>query len=581
MSYKFTREKNVQVLIGLLKKNKIRYVIASPGTTNSAFVGSIQKDSFFKIYSCVDERSAAYMACGISAEMNEPVAISCTGATASRNYASGLTEAYYRKLPILAITSTQILSKIGHLNPQVIDRSVIPKDVARHSVTLPVIENQSKVRECEVIVNTALLELKRHGGGPVHLNLETIYDNVFDVEKLPNVNFIDRITSNDKYPALKGRVAVLVGSHKTWKIDEMKALERFAIENDVPVFCDHTSGYNGKNRLLFSLAASQSMFKFSSFQPDILIHIGEISGDNTIISGQRSWRVSEDGEIRDLFGNTEYIFEMKEKVFFDYYSKNKKNNNDGYFEICSNLLKKVRTKFPELPLSNIWLASKLAKNIPNGSAIHLGILNSLRSWNLFELPSSVSSFSNVGGFGIDGSMSSLIGASLTNNKKLYFGVFGDLSFFYDINSLGNRYVGNNLRILLVNNGKGIEFDNYNHHAKTVFGEDVNIFISAEKHFGNKSSTLVKNYAENLGFQYISAKTKKECEDVFQKFLDPSTEGPSIIFEVFTNSKDESDALKTMLTIEKNPKGQATQLVKKFLGRSGTDKLKRLKKFIKK
>ncbi|MCS3133314.1 hypothetical protein NXW30_12495 [Phocaeicola vulgatus] len=38
------------------------------------------------MYSCVDERSAAYMACGIAAESGEPIVVTCTEATASRNY---------------------------------------------------------------------------------------------------------------------------------------------------------------------------------------------------------------------------------------------------------------------------------------------------------------------------------------------------------------------------------------------------------------------------------------------------------------------------------------------------------------
>lgn len=51
-------------------------------------------------------------------ETGETVVLSCTGATASRNYISGLTEAYYRKLPILAVTATQNENRIGHMIPQ-------------------------------------------------------------------------------------------------------------------------------------------------------------------------------------------------------------------------------------------------------------------------------------------------------------------------------------------------------------------------------------------------------------------------------------------------------------------------------
>ena len=115
MEKHYTAERNVQIVIALMKAHGVRYVVASPGTTNITLVGSLQQDPFFKIFSSVDERSAAYMACGIAAETGEPVALSCTGATASRNYMPGLTEAYYRKLPILAITSTQHTGRIGNL----------------------------------------------------------------------------------------------------------------------------------------------------------------------------------------------------------------------------------------------------------------------------------------------------------------------------------------------------------------------------------------------------------------------------------------------------------------------------------
>ena len=101
----YSSEKNIQIVIALLKANNIKKIIVSPGGTNVSFVASIQCDPFFEIYSCIDERSAAYMACGLSAETGEVVVLSCTGATSSRNYMPALTEAFYRRIPILAITS--------------------------------------------------------------------------------------------------------------------------------------------------------------------------------------------------------------------------------------------------------------------------------------------------------------------------------------------------------------------------------------------------------------------------------------------------------------------------------------------
>ena len=80
----YSSERNVQIVISLLKSHGIKKVVTSPGMTNITFVASIQTDPFFELYSCVDERSAAYMACGMAAETGEPIVLSCTGATASR-----------------------------------------------------------------------------------------------------------------------------------------------------------------------------------------------------------------------------------------------------------------------------------------------------------------------------------------------------------------------------------------------------------------------------------------------------------------------------------------------------------------
>lgn len=575
-----TSEKNALVVISLLKAHGIRYVVASPGNTNTAFIGSIQKDPFFKVYSSVDERSAAYIACGLAAETDEPVVISCTGATASRNYIPGMTEAYYRKLPVLAITSTQPIARIGHHVAQVIDRSIIQNDIAKLSVTLPVIKDDEDQWECEIKVNNAILELKRHGGGPVHINLPTTYSLPFTEKVLPEARVIDRICLGNEFPRLadKGRIAVFIGSHKNWSAEEQQALEAFCDTHNAVVFCDHTSGYKGKHHLLFSLAAAQEMLSRAALQPEITIHIGEVTGDYPSLgmSGKQVWRVSEDGEIRDTFRKLRYVFEMSETRFFQYYASiaPTMQASNEYYEQCKTLLESIRNKIPEVPFSNVWLASKLAHKIPAGSAVHFGILNSLRAWNFYQLPESVTSFSNVGGFGIDGSLSSLLGASLANQEKLYYGVIGDLAFFYDMNAIGNRHTDNNLRILVVNNGKGTEFRLYNHHA-SHFGEDGDEFVAAAGHYGNKSPTLLKNYAENLGFEYLSASSKEEFESVYQRFLVAEVTDKPMLFEVFTDSDKESEAIEMMHGIEACNTGRAKKLARKILSPKSISAIKKI------
>lgn len=549
MEIHYTVNKNALVLISLLKQYGIKKVIASPGTVNVPFVASIQQDDFFEVYSCVDERSAAYMACGLASESGEPVVITCTGATASRNYLPALTEAYYRKLPVIAVTGTDRIENVGHLMPQSIDRSQIQKDVAVCSVFLNQIRTDEQMWKCVVDANKALINATRRGGAPVHINLEInngyfLKKNMFPVEELPKAKKISYYDSLDDSPAIpNGKVAIFVGSHVPFTEAETNAIDYFCTKYGSVVFCDHTSNYHGKYRVLTGLIGQQEN-AVSKVVPDMLIHIGQISGDYASMGlagcAKSVWRVAPDGELHDTFKKLDCLFAVEEQKFFEYYSAQKQNGeNNSYLAECQEVYKKLYDKIPqELPFSNIWVAKRLYQELPQNSFIQLGILNSLRSWNLFDSKSIVGESCNTGGFGIDGGVSSFIGASLAKKADYYYCVTGDLAFFYDMNVLGNRHIDNNVRLMVVNNGVGVEFKFYHHQSDFL---DVDKYIGAAGHFGNKSHELLKHYSEDLGFEYLSASNKEEFEKVYSRFVSEKKDKP-ILFEVFTNASDDDKAL---------------------------------------
>lgn len=581
MEHHYSVEKSVQMLISLLKQHKIRKIIASPGNTNLSFVWSVENDPWFEVYSSVDERSAAYIACGLAQQSGEPVIISCTGATASRNYIPGLTEAYYSKLPILALTSTQGNERIGHLIAQVMDRRTIQNDIAVLSEYIPCPRNEEEEWSNNVKINRALLALRHHGGGPVHLDFQTIYPRDYSVKECPETRAIFRTSLIDPgtnpgncFPEIPsgGRIAIFLGRHNDFSLEATEAIDRFCAKYNAVVFCDHTSGYKGRYRILLPLITTQTMAVFDVNRVDLLIHIGEISGAYSHISPKNVWRVSPDGEIKDFFRKLTRVFEMEPEVFFNHYapSEEKGQNNVSYLDECKSVLSKIRERIDpsQIPFSNIWIASQTAARIPENSIVHLGILNSLRAWNMFEMPESVSSTSNTGGFGIDGILSTLVGASFADRNRLFYAILGDLAFFYDMNVAGNRHVGNNVRILLVNNGKGTEFRNYT-HLGALFGEEADNYIAAGGHYGNKSHNLVRHYAEDLGFEYLKADTKEEYLSNIARFLSPlSDDSMPIFFEVFTDSSDESDALKTVNEACQTTKAIAKKIIKNTLGNKG-------------
>lgn len=546
--FHYTNERNVQIVIALLKAHGIHRVIASPGTTNMTFVVSVQNDPWFQIWSSVDERSAAYLACGMAAETGEPVVISCTGATASRNYMPGLTEAYYRKLPVLAITSTRGNHKVGHLVDQQIDRRNTPNDICMASVTIPMVKDSEDERYCEIEANKAILALKLNGGGPAHINMYTRYSKDFSIKELPHANAIYRHTIFDELPTIpkNGRVAVYVGSHANFTDSQTTAIDRFCATHDAVVFCDHTSGYRGKYEVHYQLSAGQNKWVSNLRKVNLLIHIGEVSGNSFRPLFNHVWRVSPDGNIRDTWGKLRRVFMMPEEEFFHRYSEEGATHTE-YLDALNAEIDELEKQIPELPFSNIWMAQHMHSKLPAGCEFHMGIYHSLRSYNFFKLPADIQAKCNVGGFGIDGGVSTMIGASFVHPEKLFIGVFGDLAFFYDMNVVGNRHVGNNVRILLINNGKGNEFRNYQHPCYFL-GEDAEDYVAAARHYGNKSNVLVKHYAEDLGYEYLTANNKESFLSVVEGFLTPDITERPVLFEVFTETQDESDALEQILNL---------------------------------
>lgn len=549
MENHYTNARNVQIVIALMKAHGVKKVVASPGATDMAIVASLQQDPYFEMYSSIDERSAAYMACGMAAESGEPVAITCTGATSSRNYMPGLTEAYYRQLPILAITCSRSNANIGHYVDQVTDRTQLPSDVVMESVQAQSIHCPEDEWDVMVKVNKAMIGLTRNGGGPTHINLVTASSSNFAVKEIAPVRKISLYLKEDKFPEVpQGKVGIFVGAHEKWSDELTAAVDNFCEVYNAMVICDPTSNYKGKYRILMPLLCEQAKEEVGGEQLDLMIQIGFVSS-MLFKKAKVMWRVAKDGVVRDTFRKTNSIFQMSELDFFTKMveGKDKKENTvySEYKERYDSLLHSL----PELPFSNIWVAQQLSGQLPENSVLHLGIRNSLRSWGYFDIPNSVLSYCNTGGFGIDGGISSLIGASMVNQQSLFFGVFGDLLFFYDMNSLGNRDIKPNLRIIVINNGLGQEFKNVSFPGSLLLGEDIDKFTAAKGHFACRSKTLVKDYAENLGFEYLTASNKEEFAKVYKRFITKEVTERPMLFEIFTNTKDETEAHHLTTSIE--------------------------------
>lgn len=559
-------KKNVDIVVSLLKKHRIHHVVISPGGTNISFVKAVQDDTFFRCYSVVDERSAIYFAIGLYLQTGEIIATSCTSAQATRNYIPGLTEAFYKRVPILAITMSKHPRFTYQEYMQAPDQCSLPKDCVKKSFSLPVISEKDDILHSIRLTNEAILELSHHEMGPVQLCIPWLDFPLGDFT--PQVRKIQRYKLEEKWNIeLNGkRVLIVVGEHLPFNYESQKIFEDFCESCDCAVYTNLLSNYNGKYSFsgnLFFSTISVLDFK-QEFKPDIIISIGGQTGDYPlygILSKQslndiEHWRISTSGNVIDTYDKLTKIFECSENRFFSDLTSQEKAVHMYY----NNILERFNFDLNiDIPFSNVSVARELTQMIPENSTVQLSILNSLRVWNLFDFKNKVNCFANVGAFGIDGGMSTLIGQSVIS-KNLCFIVIGDLAFFYDMNSLGIRGLKNNLRILLINNNGGVEFK-----LDMSGDKSINRFIAAGDHFKN-----AKGWAETCGFKYISAYNQKEFEEQKKCFI--SNSKMPILFEIFVSDVDDAWAYNKIIksnkdnsTAEMLKEGIKTS-VKKFLSR---------------
>ncbi len=571
----YTIAQNAQIVITLLKRHNIKHIVISPGATNIPITQGVQNDSFFTCYSVVDERSALYFAIGLYLELGVPIATSCTSAQATRNYIPGLTEAFYKHVPILAITASKHPRFTYQDYMQAPDQTSLPVDAVKQSYALPYISNNHDRIHCERLVNEAILELTHRAPGPIQLNVPMVDNELkeFAETELPSVKMIKRYMVWDAWetPLKEKSIMIVIGEHRPLSKQQITALESFTERYNCVVYVNHLSNYQGKYTISGNLSlASMSQDIFSkNYRPDVLLTIGGQTGDYPLYwklsAGNRfdfeHWRINEDGKLVDTYDKLTKIFECPFELFFDRLSKTARTSTTQhtYYKQWKELQDKMSIS-EELPLSNAFLAQQLHKSIPKKSYVNFAILNSLRTWSYFPLDSSIVCHSNVAAFGIDGCMSVLLGQSVVSDK-LCFLVIGDLAFFYDMNSLGIRHLKNNIRILLVNNGCGAEF------KLSAMKIDTDSYIAAAGHYGS-----AKAWAESNGFKYMQASTKDEF--LSQKDLFTKEGDMPIVFEVFTNAENESKA--GTLMFEKNRKeNNAKALIRSAIGNQGISRIKRI------
>lgn len=572
----YTELKVYQIIIALLKKYGISRCVLSAGSRNVPFVHSVETDSFFDCYSVVDERSAGYFAIGLSQQFQEPVVISCTASTASCNYFPPVSEAFYQKVPIIVLTSDRDPARLHQWEDQMIDQvGMFDRHIVK-SVNLPIIHSVDDEIWCQRLLNEALSELYHNGGGPVHINVPMLsYNSSFTVKELPEVSKIDRVCHeaqpfewNQYVEKLKKANRILITpGQSSYVSDELKkSMEDFFKSYNSAVSVDYMANVDTDfaiNTALCWDSRNISRKKFSEFLPDIVISFGGniFQGTKELLKGFHGdfehWLIQPDGEMIDTYMSLNTVFECTPEYFFRYYSSHAdgSKNNMEYYNQIKDYADSVM--LPEFNYCNVYAIKNMVERIPSGSVLHMAINGAIRITNYSKLQQHIKVYANIGTYGIDGCMSTFLGQACAS-KELSFLVIGDLAYFYDMNSMRIRHIGNNVRILLINNSGGEEF----YYNKTWMAPTGDLHTSARHH------TKAEGWVKEVGFKYLSALDKESFDKALEEFMSPDSDG-SILLEVFTEMSTDAKVLHDYY--ESNMNGSeklyqnAKQIAKRVIG----------------
>lgn len=581
--------RSVQILIDLLKQYKIKDIVLSPGGSDIPIVHSIETDEYFKCYSVVDERSAAYFAMGVAQQKDRPVACVCTSGTAVCNYLPGITEAFYQSVPVLAITADKNPYYQGQLEIQKIEQTHIFDGVVKKSVELPIIQNSDDEWLCNRLVNEALLALIHHGRGPVQINVPIVgrtdlyNDKVIPTERKINiVEWLDEDAIWKSYAAKlvsAKRILFIMGQGILFDSEIISLFENLNTKCNCVFSVEHLSNLDCKGCVYtYPVSEINGGSSLEKLVPELVISVGDnLSAYNLRPFLRRhykqmnNWRISENIEIRDAYKCLTTVFDMKLKDFLRKilsYIPEGSINSGEYKAAWEEELSKIT--IPEFEFSNLHVAKKISEIIPENSILHLAILNSTRIMQYYKLAKGIRTYSNVGALGIDGCMSTFAGQAASTDE-LAFLIIGDLSFFYDMNAAGLRSIGPNVRIILLNNGGGAEFHFIMGRNKIP---SLNDYISAEH--GN----VAAGWAISLGYDYYCVSNSEELDAVIKK-LGKKSETP-IFLEILTDM--EQDAKITHQFYKDNSVKIKSTLAKKIarsiLGGKNVAKVKKILKIIK-
>ena len=562
----------VSAFVEELARSGIAHVCICPGSRSTPLALLLRGHPAIRVWTHLDERSAAFFALGMAKALRQPVAVLSTSGTAAVNFAPAVVEAYYARVPLIALTADRPPELRGVGANQTIDQVGLYGSHAKWSVDMPLPEASTEaLRYARTVASRAAASAQADPAGPVQINFP-FREPLIPIapgpltngngasapagEGTPSMSVAQPAQQPDRTEvaalardlATAERGLIVCGPQDDQGFPQ--AVARLAEELGYPLLADPLSqvrcGPHHNSLVIDSYDAFLRDEETSAaLTPDVVLRFGAMPVSRALPlylqrhTGCRQIVIDGGGRRNDASLTASETLHADPRSFCDALlealpapasSRNGQSSSEWagrWQRTAQQAGDALRRGLADKPgLSEPGVFAQLAERLPDGATLFAGNSMPVRDLDT-SFPGGtrqVRFLANRGASGIDGVVSTALGASAAGAGPLVL-VIGDLSFYHDMNGLlAARRHDLNATIVLVNNDGGGIFS---------FLPQANEAEHFEELFGTPHGLDFRPAAEMYGLAYRHVESWEE----FRSAIDESIGSPGVgLVEVRTERR---------------------------------------------